>query len=31
MTLYHIGYANVSETLVLFGTNDVTCGCQVDW
>jgi hypothetical protein len=28
MTLYHIGYVDVSKTLFLLGTNGVTCGCQ---
>jgi hypothetical protein len=31
MTLYHIGYVDVSKTLILLGTNGVTCGCQVHW
>ncbi len=31
MTLHHIGYVDVSKTLVLLSTNGVTCGCQVDW
>jgi len=29
MTLYHIGYVDVSKTLVSPSTNGVTSGCQV--